>query len=143
MRTIEGRVGGRRHVVAAGAVLFMVALVPLATGTMAAGPAAAAPRAMSKAVPMTVSTKTVPTTTVPPTTTTTTTPVSTCGGTTTLKSNGTDWRCTFDDEFNGTSLNPANWVAQQTSNSGYTSGGECYTGSPNNVSVSGGTLNLT
>jgi beta-glucanase (GH16 family) len=153
MRTSEGcRVSGRRHVLAAIAALGMAAFVPLATGTVAAGPASAAPRAMSKAGPVTVPAKTVPTTTVPaktvptttvPTTTTTTTPAPTCGGTTTLKSNGTAWRCTFDDEFNGTSLNTANWVPQQTANSGYTSGGECYTGSPNNVSESGGTLSLT
>jgi beta-glucanase (GH16 family) len=66
-----------------------------------------------------------------------------CGGTTIYKSTGVPWHCTFDDEFNGTSLDTNNWVVQQTSDSGYTSGGECYTGSSNNVSVSGGDLNLT
>jgi beta-glucanase (GH16 family) len=70
-------------------------------------------------------------------------PAPTCGGPTIYKANGTPWTCTFDDEFNGTSLDTNNWVVQQTSNSGYHSGQECFVDSPNNVSVSGGTLNLT
>jgi beta-glucanase (GH16 family) len=66
-----------------------------------------------------------------------------CGGITLYKSPGVPWTCTFDDEFNGTSLNTNNWTVQQTSNSSYHSGQECFVNSPNNVSVSGGTLNLT
>jgi beta-glucanase (GH16 family) len=124
MRAIEsGRASGRRHATTVTAVLVM-AVVSL--GTLAAGSAGAAPGLVSHGTPMVAAAQTAPT----------------CGGTI-VKSNGTPWRCTFDDEFNGTSLNTANWVAQQTANSGYTSGGECYTGSPNNVSVSSGTLNLT
>jgi beta-glucanase (GH16 family) len=88
-----------------------------------------------------------PTTTTTSTTTTTTTPPSnapTCGGTPIYKSPGVAWNCTFDDEFNGTSLNTKNWAIQQTATSGYTSGDTaCFTNSPNNVSVSGGYLNLT
>jgi beta-glucanase (GH16 family) len=57
------------------------------------------------------------------------------------------WQCTFDDEFNETSLDTTKWVVQQTATSGYTTGEgagtACYVDSPNNVSVSGGTLNLT
>jgi beta-glucanase (GH16 family) len=71
----------------------------------------------------------------------------TCGGTVIYKSPGVPWTCTFDDEFNGTSLNTSNWTVQQTVNSGYTTGAgagtACYVNSANNVSVSGGTLNLT
>ena len=66
-----------------------------------------------------------------------------CGGVTGTKPNGTPWVCTFDDEFDGTTLNTSKWLVQQTSNSGYRSGNECYVNSPNNVSVSGGVLNLT
>jgi beta-glucanase (GH16 family) len=54
------------------------------------------------------------------------------------------WTCTFDDEFSGTSLDTSNWQVQQTATSGYTSGPTaCFVNSPNNVSVSGGYLNLT
>jgi beta-glucanase (GH16 family) len=56
---------------------------------------------------------------------------------------GQQWPCSFDDEFNGSSLDTSNWIVQQTADSGYHSGVECYEDSPNNVSVSGGTLNLT
>jgi beta-glucanase (GH16 family) len=66
-----------------------------------------------------------------------------CGGPTLYKANGTPWQCTFDDEFNGTSLDTNNWSVQTTASSGYHSGPECFVDSPNNVSVSGGTLNLT
>jgi beta-glucanase (GH16 family) len=66
-----------------------------------------------------------------------------CGGVTLTKANGTPWVCTFDDEFDGTTLNTNNWLVQQTSASGYSSGNECYVNSPDNVSVSGGVLNLT
>jgi beta-glucanase (GH16 family) len=66
-----------------------------------------------------------------------------CGGTPIFKSDGTPWQCTFDDEFNGTTLDTSKWVVQQTWNSAFTAGPDCYVDSPNNVSVSGGTLNLT
>ena len=56
---------------------------------------------------------------------------------------GQQWRCTFDDEFNGTTLDTSNWAVQQTADGGYHSGIECDEDSPGNVSVSGGTLNLT
>ena len=63
------------------------------------------------------------------------------------KSPGVPWTCTFDDEFAGTTLDTTKWTAQQTANSGYTTGTgagtACYVNSPNNVSVSGGTLNVT
>ncbi|UTI66786.1 glycoside hydrolase family 16 protein [Paraconexibacter antarcticus] len=67
----------------------------------------------------------------------------TCG-TTIYKSSGSAWTCTFDDEFGGTSLDGSKWIAQETANSGYTSGlTACFVNSPNNISVAGGTLNLT
>jgi beta-glucanase (GH16 family) len=65
-------------------------------------------------------------------------------GTTIYKSTGAPWQCTFGDDFNGTSLDTSKWIAQQTSNSGYTSGlTACFVNSRNNISVSSGTLKLT
>jgi beta-glucanase (GH16 family) len=61
-------------------------------------------------------------------------------------SQGTQLACTFDDEFNGSSLDTSKWVVQLTATSGYTNAGTaraCFINSPNNVSLSDGTLNLT
>jgi beta-glucanase (GH16 family) len=70
----------------------------------------------------------------------------TCGGVTMQKPGGGTWTCTFDDEFNGTSLDTTKWVVQLTSNSGYTtglgSGTACYVNNPDTVSESGGYLHL-
>jgi beta-glucanase (GH16 family) len=68
------------------------------------------------------------------------------------KPSGGQWNCTFDDEFDATtgdpsSLNTSWWIPQETATSGYTTGPTtspaCYVNSPNNISVSGGALNLT
>jgi beta-glucanase (GH16 family) len=58
---------------------------------------------------------------------------------------GGNWTCTFDDEFNGTSLDTSKWTVQQTSNSGYYTGykNDCYVDNPANVSVANGVLSLT
>ena len=54
------------------------------------------------------------------------------------------WKCTFDDEFNGTALNASNWQPQLTATSGYITGGpDCYVDNPNTISVSHGYLNLS
>jgi beta-glucanase (GH16 family) len=66
-----------------------------------------------------------------------------CGGAVLLKASGQRWRCTFDDEFNGASLNRALWTVQQTSVGGFLAGGACVVDSPRTVSVSNGNLNLT
>jgi beta-glucanase (GH16 family) len=65
-----------------------------------------------------------------------------CGTTTLVKPNGQPWVCTFDDEFNGTTLNPV-WTVQQTSVSNYVAGPDCYVNTPQTVNESGGTLNLS
>ena len=66
-----------------------------------------------------------------------------CQGTTPLGLPGT-WNCTFDDEFNGTTLNTGNWVPQVTASSGYVNGATaCYEDTPDTIAVSGGHLNLT
>ncbi|MCW2749994.1 MAG: hypothetical protein JWR83_1104, partial [Aeromicrobium sp.] len=59
------------------------------------------------------------------------------------KPNGGYWRCTFADNFNGTTLNRKHWLPQQTAGSGYLLGPECYVDSPGNIAVSGGVLSLT
>lgn len=51
--------------------------------------------------------------------------------------------CTFSDEFSGGRLDTSKWLTQQTSNSGYHSGAECFVDADKNVSVSEGMLNLT
>jgi beta-glucanase (GH16 family) len=88
-----------------------------------------------------------------PTTTTTTSPpgqvatggANDCSGSVPLGVTGS-FACTFDDEFNGSSLDESKWVMQQTFNSGYTTGSGtstvCYVSSPNNVFVADGYLDL-
>lgn len=72
------------------------------------------------------------------------TTASTPCGPTIYKTDGTRWVCTFDDEFNGTTLNPKKWVAQSNVPHGQAFGSQsCTMNSPENVSVSGGTLHLT
>ena len=60
------------------------------------------------------------------------------------KAGGGVWTCDFNDEFNGTGLNRAMWLPQTTKGSGFDSNDhDCFMDSPNNVSVSGGSLVLT
>ncbi|MGI8677890.1 MAG: glycoside hydrolase family 16 protein [Jatrophihabitans sp.] len=66
----------------------------------------------------------------------------TCAGPQLVKADGQPWTCTFDDEFDGSSLDGKNWVPLTTAATG-AAGPACFADSPNNISVSGGTLNLT
>jgi beta-glucanase (GH16 family) len=104
------------------------------------------------AAPTTVRPHTAAPTSALPTTTSTAAPAapvapaasgSECGGQPTVDVDGQTWPCSFDDEFDGTTLDTSKWVIQQTADGGYHSGLECFEDSPDNVSVSGGTLNLT
>jgi beta-glucanase (GH16 family) len=57
------------------------------------------------------------------------------------------WTCTFDDEFNATSLNTSTWRPVLTSSSGNENGPllspVCYVDTLSTISESGGTLNLS
>jgi uncharacterized repeat protein (TIGR02543 family) len=69
-----------------------------------------------------------------------------CQNTVPLGMPGT-WACSFDDEFNGTSLDTTKWTPQLTANSGYTTGTAagwpCYVDNPSTISESGGYLDLS
>jgi beta-glucanase (GH16 family) len=66
-----------------------------------------------------------------------------CGPTQPMKADGTPWVCTFADDFDGTTLDPAKWMPQTTAGSNYTLGGDCFVDSPQTIAVGGGTLQLT
>jgi beta-glucanase (GH16 family) len=66
-----------------------------------------------------------------------------CGGTVLVKADGTPWVCTFDDEFDGTSLNRNNWLVQTAPPTADGTSAACFVDDPNNVSVSDGVLALT
>src|SRR5947209_13318376 len=131
------------------ALLVVVAALPFVS---AASPAAAATArstgctALQKALGMCP--KTTTTTTTKPLTTPTTlvsSPGTACGGHPTVpKTGGGMWTCDFNDEFNGTTLDRGLWLPQTTKGSGFDSNDhDCFMDSPNNVSVSGGSLVLT
>jgi beta-glucanase (GH16 family) len=58
------------------------------------------------------------------------------------KPGGAGWTCTFDDEFDGTSLDGTKWYVQTTALSGF-GGDECFVSGPDNVSLGAGLLRLT
>jgi len=60
-----------------------------------------------------------------------------------LKADGTPWRCTFDDEFSGASLDRTRWVPQTVFSTGTLAAHACYLDDPSTISVAGGSLNLT
>lgn len=60
-----------------------------------------------------------------------------------LKPDGSPWVCTFDDEFDGTSLDRTKWVPQTQFKTGTQKAYACYRDDPANISVGGGTLNLS
>lgn len=64
-------------------------------------------------------------------------------GATVLKADNTPWQCTFDDEFNGTSLDTKQWVAQTSFVTGDGNLYACYVNTPQTVSVNNGALNLS
>jgi beta-glucanase (GH16 family) len=63
-------------------------------------------------------------------------------GPTLLKSNGTPWVCTFDDEFAGSQLDWTKWTPITTAMTGLAYSNGCFVNSPNNLYVSNGYLYL-
>jgi beta-glucanase (GH16 family) len=101
-----------------------------------------------------------PSTTTAPSSTTSTAPAgsaphdsdgsgqSTCSGSTPpVTPPSGSWSCTFDDEFNGTSLDTSLWQPMLTADTGYMTGPPlsqaCYVDNPETINESGGTLNLS
>jgi beta-glucanase (GH16 family) len=70
-----------------------------------------------------------------------------CGDATPARADGTPWTCTYDDEFDGTSLDRRYWVPQVTRTSGFTTGTRglyaCAEDNPDTVAVTGGNLELS
>jgi beta-glucanase (GH16 family) len=60
-----------------------------------------------------------------------------------LKPDGTRWRCTFDDEFDGATLDRTRWVPQTIFATGGPTGGACYLDNPATIGVADGALDLT
>jgi beta-glucanase (GH16 family) len=67
----------------------------------------------------------------------------TCGGATITKADGSAWRCTFNDEFAGTSLDRSTWFVQTSAVSGFGSHDDCYVDDPDNIAVRNGVLELS
>jgi beta-glucanase (GH16 family) len=106
--------------------------------------------APAPAAPATTAAKAPPATTVPapapydPAATSPTLGVSgPCGGVRVTKADGTAWTCTLDDEFDGTALDRSVWMPQTNFVTGTPAAHACYRDDPRNISVGGGTLNLT
>jgi beta-glucanase (GH16 family) len=70
-----------------------------------------------------------------------------CGDSAPRKANGVAWQCTFDDEFNGRSLDRKYWVPMETEKSKFTSGTltkyACALDSPQTIAVRDGALDLS
>ena len=91
----------------------------------------------------TVYTGTPQTSTARATSTTITSDPTNCNTAPLTKPDGSAYQCTFDEEFNTTSLDATKWSALTAAKTGVGQGQDCFVDSPNNISVSGGTLNLT
>ena len=59
------------------------------------------------------------------------------------KPNGGQWKCSFDDEFSGTALDPRKWTPVTTQESRYAAGDSCFVDDPHNIALKRGTLRLT
>lgn len=66
-----------------------------------------------------------------------------CGGFLLMKASGTPWICTFDDEFNGSTLNRTRWGADLTKANGFHPGAACAVDRRRTISVADGYLKLT
>lgn len=64
-------------------------------------------------------------------------------GPTIRKADGTAWRCTFVDNFDGTSLNTRRWKVVTSNDADYRNRKDCFVNSPKNIAVANGVLRLT
>ncbi|WP_183095945.1 glycoside hydrolase family 16 protein [Nocardioides stalactiti] len=64
-------------------------------------------------------------------------------GVVTTKADGSPWTCSFVDDFDGTTLDPAKWIVQDTVKTGFRSQQTCFTATERNVKVADGVLALT
>jgi len=68
----------------------------------------------------------------------------TCGGERPMKPGGGRYKCTFEDNFNGSELDRSKWVVQETAVTGISALGKgCYVDDPDNIKVAAGQLFLT
>jgi beta-glucanase (GH16 family) len=105
-------------------------------------PSSAAASSSGSALAPTSATGT-PTTQSAPTTQATPAPAP-CGGKRPQKPTGGNYTCSFDDEFNGTTINTSRWKVATTALSGLSSPNrDCYVALPANISESYGSLHLT
>ncbi|WP_183095946.1 glycoside hydrolase family 16 protein [Nocardioides stalactiti] len=63
-------------------------------------------------------------------------------GVVTTKADGSSWSCSYVDNFDGRSLDPAKWITQSTAVTGFRSGQTCFTTSDKNIKVRKGALEL-
>jgi beta-glucanase (GH16 family) len=66
-----------------------------------------------------------------------------CGGRPVIELDGTQHRCTFDDEFDGSAVDPGKWQVLETTQYGFHTGQECFVADHRHVSVANGMLRLT
>jgi beta-glucanase (GH16 family) len=120
--------------VAFSAAIAVVVILILVVATREMLPPKPAPTTMpSTATPSFSSPTPAPTTTLP---------AGPCGPAI-LKSDGTPWRCTFSEDFNGTALDSGKWTPLTTAATALNNGGDCWVSRPANIALRDGTLRLT
>lgn len=69
--------------------------------------------------------------------------VTSCGSTVYRKADGTAWRCSFGDDFSGSSLSTEKWRVMTSANFNFGKRTDCFVNKPSNVKVEYGVLKLT
>jgi hypothetical protein len=65
-----------------------------------------------------------------------------CGIVVYYKPDGSRWKCTFGDDFNGTSLDASKWIVMASDKFNFGARKDCFVNRPANVNVADGVLNL-